>query len=278
MTVKDCYIRFIKLLEIECDVADALKYFNLVEYELALEYFPLKMEETWNHYPKVYFEEFKYPVSLIVNCENPTAKVYHNYILSKDKKPLGKVEYYYLPEQKQYLDDISDYSDGCLDCIVYGMLSEYHIAHGEYEIASMWASKYKQEIKRLNLLNIDLTKREDNKPYTLYIMDEGEPYEIINHETTAIRHCAENEGKFVDLLNQEMKELTSSLIEKTLLPTIEKELELARAERDKHINSDREAEEKKDYDKSQFHRKQSIWYDGQFTAYQNIINILKGDK
>ena len=115
MTVKDCYLRFIKLLEIECDAVDALKYFNLVEYELALEYFPLKMEETWDHYPKVYFEEFKYPVSLIVNCENPTAKVYHTYILSKDKKPLGKVEYYYLPEQKQYLDDISDYASICLD-------------------------------------------------------------------------------------------------------------------------------------------------------------------
>lgn len=214
MTVKDCYLKFIKLLEIECDVADALRYFNLVEYELALEYFPLKIEETWNHYPKVYFEEFKYPVSLIVNCENSTAKVYHNYILSKDKKPLGKVEYHYLPEQKQYLDDISDYSNECLDCIVYGMLSEYYIAYGEYEIASMWANKYKQEIKRLKLLNIDLTKRKDDKPYTLYIMDESEPYEIINHETTAIRRCAENEGKFVDLLNQEMKELVSFLIEK----------------------------------------------------------------
>jgi hypothetical protein len=278
MIVKECFNKFIEILGPKCNVEDGIKYFNLTEYDMALNYFPLKHEETWSHYPKVYYQEFQHPVSTILNCENKTYKVSPTYILSKDKKPLGKVEYYYLPEEKTSIDDVSDYSSKCLNCIVYGMLSEYHIAQGDYEIASMWANKYKQEIKRLNLLNIDLTKRKDDKPYTLCIMDESEPYQIINHETTAIRRCAENEGKFVDLLNQEMKELTSSLIDKIFLPTIEKEVENARAERDKHINFDREAEEKKDYDKSQFHRKQSIWYDGQFKAYQNMINILKGDK
>ena len=282
LAIKDCFTKFLELLKYPCDEKDAIKYFNLTEYDLALNYFPLTYEETWSHYPKVYYQEFKYPISRIVNCENKTHVCKRDYIISKNKKPLGKVRYQYLPIDKISLDDVSDYSSICLDCIVYGMLSEYFISEGEYEIASMWSHRYKQEISHLQGCCVTCEPPQSGsnvqKPYSLYQIIEEEPIQIINHETTSIIKCAENERAFADLLNQEIKELTSSLIEKTLLPILEKELELARAERDKHINFDREAEEKKDYDKSQFHRKQSIWYDGQLVAYQNMINILKGDK
>lgn len=276
LTIKDCFIKFLELLKYPCDEKDAIKYFNLTEYDLALNYFPLTYEETWSHYPKVYYQEFKYPISQIVNCENKTYACKRDYIISKNKKPLGKIVYYYLPEEKSSLDDICEYDGKFKHCIVYGMLSEYYLQQGDFETAAVWTTKYKRELHKLSVdmfIAIDPQSNQKGESVESDILDQ-----IVNVEITGVRENANNEKAFVDLLNQEIKELTSSLIEKTLLPILEKELELARAERDKHINFDREAEEKKDYDKSQFHRKQSIWYDGQFTAYQNMIDILKGDK
>lgn len=281
MTIKDCYIRFIELLEIECDVFDAIRYFNLVEYELALNYVPLTTEEIWKHYPKVYYKEFKYPIAKIIECENTKTKICKEYLITKDKKPLGKVRYQYLPIAKTSLDDVSEYSNICLECIVYGMLSEYFLSYGEYEIASMWSHRYKQEISHLQgcYVTCEPPKMESNlqKPFSLYEIIDEEPIQIINHETTEVRKCGE--GAFVDLLNQEMRELTSSFISKTLLPTIEKELENAKTQLNIYTSLRAKVDNDNNVDEAikRFYSKQEVWWGGQLLAYQNIINIIKSN-
>lgn len=45
-----------------------------------------------------------------------------------------------------------------------------------------------------------------------------------------------------------------------------------------NLRADVENDSTIDEDVKKFYFKQEIWWDGQFTAYQNMINILKGDK
>ena len=151
MLVKDCIDKFNEYISIKEHISEdkVINLYNLIESELAQEYFPIYKEETWSHYPKVYYKEFSDMPIRIINCTNKTYFLQSEFIMSKNLKPLGKVKYSYLPIAKIFSSDKSEYDNNFRNCITCGMICEYYLQRGEYELASEWNHKYKNEIRNL---------------------------------------------------------------------------------------------------------------------------------
>ena len=144
MKVKDVISKCEELLEVDCDRADLLNCFNLVEYTLALDYLPLYATHQCNS-NDVYFTEFEYAPVRIVMC-NCKFKIYPTHIESKDT--ITDVQYSYTPNKKELYDECS-YNQEFLTCLAYGTVSEYLLEKGFYEEAAVWDKKYKKEIRKL---------------------------------------------------------------------------------------------------------------------------------
>lgn len=129
---------------------ELLTIFNLIEQELALEYFSLYSNEEWGNYPKVYYKEFSKRPIRITSCENTTYQLHEQYIITKNKKPLGRVEYQYLPDEKIHITDLTEYDDTFLYIYMYGIISEYYLQQGNYDEAYIWNMKYKTAIQKKN--------------------------------------------------------------------------------------------------------------------------------
>ena len=128
-----------------------LKCFNLVESELASEYFPLKCEEALETATgAVYFKEFKRAILRVMKVEDSFGnslpyKLFPEYL----KTDAGRifVTYCYTPQEKD-LDGESDF-----DALVtkrtfaYGIAAEYCMACGLYEESAAWERKYKNSIE-----------------------------------------------------------------------------------------------------------------------------------
>lgn len=134
-----------------------LKCYNIVENELAVDYFPLLLEETFSSDTgALYFESFsKKPVRIVkvVDAwENEIPfKLFPNFL----KTQTGKVcvRYAYEPEEKklQSKGEVSLHVSERL--IAYGVASEYALASGLFEEASAWDKKYKDAISAVYRAN-----------------------------------------------------------------------------------------------------------------------------
>lgn len=139
----------VSLIEENISKEEFIDLYNIVEDDFSYYHVPLVCEETWSHYPKVYFKEFKNNPIRIVSCENPKWKITYEYIITKDKNPLGKVVYHYQPQRKEFLSDDSEYNDSYKKALAFGILSEYCISKGDYEQATCWNNKYKSLAKSI---------------------------------------------------------------------------------------------------------------------------------
>ncbi len=125
-----------------------LKCFNLVENELALEYFPLLCEdEVESDTGKIDYYALSNQVVRVIkvaDCYGNEAafKLFPEYI----KTAAGKVKitYSYTPKQK-FLDDEGSYITAKVSVrmMAYGIAAEYCLACGLYEEAAVWDKKYK---------------------------------------------------------------------------------------------------------------------------------------
>ena len=135
-----------ELLEVHHNREDLLDCFNLVQNELALNYLPLYATHTCNS-NVVFYDDFKHNPVRIVGC-NCKFKIYPTYIESKDT--IMSVQYAYTPDV-QGLYDECHYGTDVLDCLVYGIIAEYLLSQGFYEMSAMWDKKYKKQIELLML-------------------------------------------------------------------------------------------------------------------------------
>lgn len=133
-----------ELLEVESTRESLLECFNIVENELAFEYFPLYATHICQS-DTVYYTEFEYSPVRIVGC-NCAFKLYPQYMQSKEI--IKEIKYTYEPSNKSLRDECS-YGDEFLLCLTYGIISEYLLSQGFYEEAAVWDNKYKKEIKFL---------------------------------------------------------------------------------------------------------------------------------
>ena len=165
ITVKDAIKLTAELLEMQesvhayldgrdmqgkADVENLLRCFNLVENELALDYFPLHAEEKLRtETGAVYFGELRFAPVRITKVTDGWGndcpyRLFPDYL----KTQAGEitVQYSYLPGEKG-LEDTSDFSlFVSVRLFAYGMASEYALSCGRFEEASVWDKKYKDAI------------------------------------------------------------------------------------------------------------------------------------
>lgn len=133
-----------------------LTCFNLVENELALDYLPLVYEETYTtETGLIYYERLEKSVVRVLEVtdiwENPLEfKIFPKYL--KTQATMLKIKYSYAPEEKT-IDGDSDF-DGLVSkrLMAAGVATEYALAMGLFEEASVWDKKYKEAIEATRAL------------------------------------------------------------------------------------------------------------------------------
>ena len=166
MTVKECVLGAADLVGIgetvrayldgqaldgEAETAALLRCFNLVENELALDYFPLQAEEELEtETGAIFYSKLSRPVVRILRvCDESGASVAFKLFPEYLKTDAGKVtvRYTYTPAEKG-LDGASDfYTLVSARLTAYGMAAEYQLQNGAFEDAAVWDKKYKDAIK-----------------------------------------------------------------------------------------------------------------------------------
>lgn len=164
MTVKEC----IELTAIQLGIAEEVKAFlsgesevgkkncevllacfNLVENELALDYLPLIAEdEMQTETGCIEYSALKHAPVRVTKVtdeweQSIPFKIFPAYLKTQPGK--ARVHYTYAPESKT-LEDESDFLSSAR-LFSYGMASEYCMATGLFEEASVWDKKYKEAIE-----------------------------------------------------------------------------------------------------------------------------------
>ena len=131
-----------------------LKCYNLVEQELATDYFPiLEIDKFFHVDNKIYYKDFSRSTYLIRGIQDFRGdKV--DYTLVADGILIKKnydggtffVKYYYLPEEKG-LQSHCTYGADYIHIVKYGVAAEYCLATGNYDLAKTYSDKYKERIK-----------------------------------------------------------------------------------------------------------------------------------
>lgn len=165
MTVKDC----MKLAAAELGIEDAVeKYFsgdlnsgqagktllqcyNLIENELALDYFPLIAEdEVQTNTGMVDFSNLSCAMTKIwgvtdMNGEAVKYRLFPKYI--KTQPGRLKIRYIYAPQEKTADEECEFAAAVSKRMVAYGMAAEYCMHMGLYEEADAWDKKYKGAIE-----------------------------------------------------------------------------------------------------------------------------------
>lgn len=157
MTVKEVIQSSAELLDIELTAKNIelfVECYNLVENELALEYFPLRtVDKVLIKDNKIKYDELErkaWQIMGVHNCDSHELK----YKLCQKhigfaKKENGKycwVRYCYVPQEKT-VDGISVFDEGMFkDILKYGVCAEYCLINADWEQAKLWSDKYKKSI------------------------------------------------------------------------------------------------------------------------------------
>lgn len=134
----------------EAETSKLVQAFNLVEQQLALDYFPLYYEETMSvKSGRLYYRDLSKAAVRIssVATENGD-RIPHKIFSEYMKVDGGKVvvKYAYTPENKD-INGASDFLIGVSERLMaLGMAAEYCFMNGLYGEAEAWDKKYRTEI------------------------------------------------------------------------------------------------------------------------------------
>lgn len=135
----------------EREAETLLQCYNLVEKELALDYFPLKAEDTMVSFTgRVEFSKLSHAPVRILSVKNDKEEeleydLFPAYL--KTKAGTVKVSYTYTPTEKTAFDECEYGSAVAESMFLYGTLSQYALTQGMYEEAVVWDKKYKKAIE-----------------------------------------------------------------------------------------------------------------------------------
>lgn len=168
MTVKEIIEKSAELLGVELteeNTENFVRCYNLIENELAIDYFPLRtVDKVLIKDNKIKYAELKNKPSRILSVrdfQNDDVK----YTICIECLELKKnydgsyffVRYNYIPEEKT-IDEKCDYDCSYEQVFKYGICEEYCFMQGDYETASAFNEKYKKAI----LERYAKRKRSDN--------------------------------------------------------------------------------------------------------------------
>ena len=131
-----------------------VRCYNLVEQELATDYFPiLEVDKFFHVEDKIYYKDFSRKGYMIKGVQDFRGdKV--NYVLRLEYLELQKnydggtffVKYYYTPDEKDFHSQCT-YGVEYINILKYGVASEYCLVTGDFEQAKIYNDKYKEIIK-----------------------------------------------------------------------------------------------------------------------------------
>lgn len=159
MTVRKIIEESAELLGVELteeNTENLLRSYNLIENELAIDYFPLRtVDKLLIKDNKIKYTELKnmpYRILKILDYQNDEVKyhIYTEYIELK-KNYNGAyffVIYNYIPKEKS-VDDNCEYDERYKQVLKYGVCSEYCVQVGCFETASIFSEEYKRHIKEI---------------------------------------------------------------------------------------------------------------------------------
>lgn len=145
------------------ELVSLLRAYNLVENEIALDYFPLKKTEFLTpENGKLYYARFS-SCPVTVHRITAAGRVL-NYELFPDHVRIdcdGEVEalYSYAPARKSYADD-SEFSNGISARLMsFGVACEFCLTQGLYEEAAAWECKFRDALRSAGILRRTLALR-----------------------------------------------------------------------------------------------------------------------
>ena len=128
-----------------------LRCFNLVENEVALDYLPLKAEDTvYSDSGKIAFSELtNSPVRILGVSDLSGNPVRFSLFPDFIKTEAGKcvVLYTYAPKEKTAQEESDFITNLSVRALSFGVCAEYCTACGLYEQASVWDAKYKEALR-----------------------------------------------------------------------------------------------------------------------------------
>lgn len=133
---------------------DLVRCYNLVEQELATEYFPiLEVEKFFHVKDKIYYKDFSRKPCMLKGIQDfhgdsvsfRLTPEYINLIKNYDGGTFF-VKYYYIPEEKE-LYSHSTYGAEYISILKYGIAAEYCLLQGSFDLAAIYNQKYKERIK-----------------------------------------------------------------------------------------------------------------------------------
>lgn len=136
--------------EFALECKDLLACYNLVENELALDYFPLTMEETVEtDTGAVYYKELSSNAVRVFGVRDEWGnsvkyKIFPEYVLLIPGK--WKITYNYAPREKSLADEVEKNARVSKRTLCYGIAAQYCLLKGDFELAAVWTAKYKEAI------------------------------------------------------------------------------------------------------------------------------------
>lgn len=157
MTVSEVIELSALLLDIELtdDIRNNLvRCYNLVEQELATDYFPiLEVEKFFHVEDKIYYKDFSRKPYMLKGIQDfrgdsVSFRLTPEYITLIKNYHGGTffVKYYYIPDTKE-LYSTCTYGAEYTGILKYGIAAEYCLTNGDFEQAKIYNDKYKERIK-----------------------------------------------------------------------------------------------------------------------------------
>jgi hypothetical protein len=130
-------------------VDELLRCYNLIENEVALDFFPLyEREEVETDGEFLYADLSKKAISIFAVTNARGEKVAFKLFPAYFQTAAGKYDvlYTYAP-QKKGVDDACEMGLQAMErVLIYGVATEYCLTHGLFEEAEVWERKYKKAI------------------------------------------------------------------------------------------------------------------------------------
>ncbi len=147
------------------ELSSLLRCYNLVENEIALDYFPLRWEEILPiSCGEIPYEAFAYAPVEVLSAEEDGRRL--GFALSASalrvegaRTDRVKVRYLYSPAEKGWEDDCAFPEKISARLLSFGVCSEYCLTNGKFGEAAMWEKKFREALRAANVLRKKLSVR-----------------------------------------------------------------------------------------------------------------------
>lgn len=149
------------------EVASLLRCYNLVENEIALDYFPLKNEETLTVCDGVIpYAQLTYAPVTVFSVKDSLGRPIdfeirpENVLLpERTEEQTVTLSYSYSPKEKSFTDSAEFGGKISGRLLSFGVAYEFCLSCGQYAEAATWEKKYREALRAANILRRRLSVR-----------------------------------------------------------------------------------------------------------------------